>query len=502
MGHSPKPSRHEEGMAMEELEALEKMDCGRVFYYFKEICKIPHGSGHEMALSDYIVRFAQERGLYCRQDARYNVVVKKPGSEGFEAAPPLIVQGHIDMVCEKNADVAHDFLTEPLELYIDGDFLRARGTTLGADNGIAVAYMLAMLEDGSLAHPPLEAVFTVEEEIGMGGASDFDTFDLEGKRFLNMDTEEEGNLLVSCCGGRRMRVYLPVEREARPAGEAAFVIRIRGLKGGHSGADIHLQRASANRLLGRTLYALREGAACHLVQADGGNMDNAICREAEAVVSIRPEQEGALRETLAGLEKMFREEYISRESSIMITMEPLREEIPLMLADGTRDRLIALLMLLPYGVQTMSREMEGLVESSSNIGILKTNEDDIFIDNAVRSSVESRKELVCQKIQEIARLCGARTEGVHDYPGWQYRRESELLEIFRQAYVDLRGKEPNVVAIHAGVECGLFSRKIEGLDMISIGPDMFDVHTPDERLSISSTARVWEYLKEVLKRLG
>lgn len=298
-----------------------------------------------------------------------------------------------------------------------------------------------------------------------------------------------------------MRVYLPAEREKRPADEAAFTIHIRGLKGGHSGADIHLQRASANRLLGRILYALRERTAYHLVQADGGNMDNAICREADAVISIALGQEEAVRELLAELEKMFREEYISRENTITITLEPLWEEIPQMLTDDTRDHIIALLLLLPYGVQTMSWEMEGLVESSSNIGILKTNEDHIFIDNAVRSSVESRKELICQKIEEIAALCGAKTEGVHDYPGWKYNPESELLGIFRQAYIDLRKKEPNVVAIHAGVECGLFSRKIQGLDMISIGPDMFDVHTPDERLSISSTGRVWEYLKEVLRRL-
>lgn len=484
------------------MEALKGLDCGKVFYYFEEICKIPHGSGNEMALSDYIVRFAEERGLYCRRDDRYNVVIKKPGSKGREDMPPLIVQGHIDMVCEKNTDVAHDFQSDPLDLYIDGDFIRARGTTLGADNGIAVAYMLAMLEDDTLVHPPLEAVFTVEEEIGMGGASDFDAFDLEGRRFLNMDTEVEGDLLVSCCGGRRMRVYLPAKREARPAGEAVFAVRIRGLKGGHSGADIHLQRASANRLLGRTLYALREQTPYHLIQADGGNMDNAICREAEAVISILPGQEETARKLLAEMEKIFREEYISRETTITITMEPIQEEVPQTLTDGTRDYIIALLLLLPYGVQTMSREMEGLVESSSNIGILKTREDDIFIDNAVRSSVESRKELICQKIQEIAALCGAKTEGVHDYPGWKYNPESELLEIFRQAYIDLRGKEPNVQAIHAGVECGLFSRKIEGLDMISIGPDMFDVHTPDERLSISSTVRVWEYLKEILKRLA
>ncbi len=483
------------------MNVLNHLGGDKVFYYFEKVCDIPHGSFHEQALSDYIMGFAKERGLYCRQDEKYNVVIKKPASAGYETAPALIIQGHIDMVCEKNAGTEHNFRKDPLKLYIDGDFIKAKGTTLGADNGIAVAYMLAILDDDTLEHPPLECVFTVEEEIGMGGAAALDAFDLEGKRFLNMDTEEEGHLMVSCCGGRRMRVYLPVERQERPVGGKAYIIQIRGLKGGHSGADIHLQRASANRLLGRLLFILREQMEYDLVLAEGGNMDNAICRESDAVLYMDPAERSKAEAILAEQEKIFQEEYKDRETGITITLDEMNEEIPQTLTEKTKDAIIAMLLLLPYGVQTMSSEMEGLVESSSNIGILKTNADHVFIDNAVRSSVETRKEFICQKIKAIASLCGATVEGVHDYPGWQFNPDSELLKICKDVYAEKFGQEPEVVAIHAGLECGLFAKKIKGLDLISFGPNMFDVHTPDERLSISSTIRVWEYLKEILKRL-
>lgn len=483
------------------MNVLNHLGCDKVFYYFETICDIPHGSFHEKTLSDYIVSFANERGLYCRQDKRNNVLIKKPGTAGYEDSPALIIQGHIDMVCDKNVGTEHDFLTEPLKLYIDGDYIKARGTTLGADNGIAAAYMLALLDAQDIDHPPIECVFTVEEEIGMGGATDFDAFDLEGKRFLNMDTEEEGHLMVSCCGGRRMRVYLPLEREAKQANAKTFLIRIGGLKGGHSGADIHLQRASANVLLGRLLLELREKMDYALVRADGGNMDNAICREAEAIICIdsAKEVEGAV--LVAELEKVFQNEYKDRESDIMMTMEAVGEEITEVLTAETRDNIIAMLQLLPYGVQTMDANMEGLVESSSNIGILKTNEDHIYIDNAVRGSVETRKDAICKKIEVLGELCGAKVVGVNDYPGWQFNPDSELLRIFKDAWVEKFGVEPKVVAIHAGLECGLFAQKIPGLDLISLGPDMHDVHTPDERLSISSTIRVWDYLKLVLKKL-
>ena len=482
------------------MNVLDHLGCDKVFTYFEAICDIPHGSFHEKALSDYIVSFAKERGFYCRQDARHNVVIKKPGAAGYEKSPALILQGHIDMVCEKNADTEHDFLTEPLKLYIDGDDIKARGTTLGADNGIAVAYMLALLDANDIQHPPIECVFTVEEEIGMGGATDLDAFDLEGKRFLNMDTEEEGYLMVSCCGGRRMRMYLPAEREAVSAEKKTVALRIRGLKGGHSGADIHLQRASANVLMGRLLLELREKIGYDLVKVNGGNMDNAICREAEAILCIEPEKEAEAKELILELQNIFRAEYKDCESDILLTIEEI-EGVAEVLTAEVRDNIIALLQLLPYGVQTMDTNMEGLVESSSNIGIVRTEDDHIFIDNAVRGSVESRKEAICKKIEVLGELCGAKVVGVNDYPGWQYNPNSELLNIFREAWTEKFGKEPKVVAIHAGLECGLFAKKIPGLDLISLGPDMHDVHTPDERLSISSTIRVWEYLKYVLKKL-
>lgn len=481
------------------MKVLHHLGCDRVFDYFEEICNIPHGSFHEKALSDYIVAFARERGFYCRQDERNNVLIKKPGTAGYEASEALILQGHIDMVCDKNADVSHDFLTEGLHIYIDGDYIKARGTTLGADNGIAAAYMLALLDAEDIPHPPLECVFTVEEEIGMGGATDFDAFDLEGKRFLNMDTEEEGHLMVSCCGGRRMRMYLPAERTAAAADKKAYRLSIRGLKGGHSGSDIHLQRASANVLMGRLLLELREKTVFDLVSVDGGNMDNAICREAAAVVLLSSEEEGAA--VLAQMQEIFRREYKDRESDIQLAMETVTEAVLQALTAEVRDNVIALLQLLPYGVQTMDTNMEGLVESSSNIGIVKTTEEHIYIDNAVRGSVESRKDAICKKIAVLGELCGAEVVGVNDYPGWQYNPDSKLLEIFKEAWTEKFGTEPKVVAIHAGLECGLFAEKIPGLDLISMGPDMYDVHTPDERLSISSTIRVWEYLKMVLQKL-
>ncbi len=481
------------------MNVLSHLGCDKVFHYFEAVCDIPHGSLYEKALSDYIVSFAQERELYCRQDERMNVVIKKGGTAGYESAPALIIQGHIDMVCEKNADTEHDFLTEPLKLYIDGDDIKARGTTLGADNGIAVAYMLALLDAEHIEHPPLECVFTVEEEIGMGGATDLDVSDLEGKRFLNMDTEEEGYLMVSCCGGRRMRMYLPIERTAIPAGEKAYSLRIRGLKGGHSGADIHLQRASANVLMGRALLEIREQLPYHLAEINGGNMDNAICREAEAILTINPAKEAELVRLVQGLRETFLAEYKDRESDILMTVEKM--DAAEILTDTVRDHIISLLQLLPYGVQTMDTNMEGLVESSSNIGIVRTEADHIFIDNAVRGSVESRKEAICRKIEVLGAMCGAKVVGVNDYPGWQYNPDSELLQIFKAAWAEHFGVEPKVVAIHAGLECGLFAKKIPGLDLISLGPDMHDVHTPDERLSISSTIRVWDYLKAVLKKL-
>ena len=483
------------------MGVLDGLGTDKVFYYFEEITKIPHGSGNEDALADYIVNFAKERGLYCRKDEAGNVVVKKPAAKGYENVKPVILQGHIDMVCEKLADIEHDFTKDPLELVIDGDFICAKGTTLGADNGIAAAYMLAVLDKADMLHPAMEMVFTVEEETGMDGAKKLDTSDLEGKYFINMDSEEEGKFLISCCGGRRVHVLLPVERIAKKADGLTYLLKIRGLKGGHSGSDIHLQRASANKLIGRVLYELEKSIPFALVSVDGGKMDNAICREADAVLTITKEDAEKAEKIVKAMEKMLQEEYHHTETDMMITWEKLHEETTKVLTEDWKKRVIAMLLLIPYGVEAMSLDIVGLVESSSNIGVVSTKQDGIHFDNAIRSAVASKKEMICEKIAALAEICGGKTMENNDYPGWVYDVNSKLMKVLQQSYRQATGKEPELTAIHAGVECGLFAEKMEGLDMVSLGPDMYDVHTPKERLSISSTIRMWDFLKEALREM-
>lgn len=483
------------------MSKLGNLSSEKVFQYFEEICSIPHGSGNEKMLSDFLVDFARERNLYYRQDEKCNVVIKKEGSLGYERVQAVILQAHLDMVCQKNKGTKKDFLTEGIHLVVEGDFISAKGTTLGADNGIAVAYMMTLLDDTSLCHPPIEAVFTVEEETGLGGANFFDPFDLTGKRFINLDTEEEGVLLSGCSGGRRVEISLPISRQEAEVGKRAYGIFVGGLKGGHSGADIHLQRANANVLMGRILFSLAEGVEYDLVQVDGGTVDNAICREAESIILMKEDQVETGRGILAQLEKTFQEEYNTQDPSITIRMMLLQEEVFQVLTQEEKKTVVDLLYLLPYGVQSMCMDMEGLVESSSNMGILETTPTHIRIDNALRSSVESRKELLSEKIQVIANRCGCEFKICSDYPGWKYNPDSPLLHHFAKVYETLAGKPPIITAIHAGLECGIFGKKMQGLDMVSLGPEMYDVHTPDERVSISSTLRVWAYLKEVLAKM-
>ena len=483
------------------MDVLDALGTDKVFYYFEEITKIPHGSGNEAALAQYIMDFAKERGLECRRDEADNVVIKKAATPGYEQAPGVIFQGHIDMVCEKLGSVEHDFTKDPLQLEIDGDMIRAKGTTLGADNGIAVAFMLAVLDSTTLEHPFVEAVFTTNEETGMDGAKALDVSDLKGTYFINMDSEEEGEFLVSCCGGRRVQVTLPVEKEAVKAGEEAYTLQIRGLKGGHSGGDIHLQRASANKLMGRLLDALQSKVAYSLVRVDGGKMDNAICREADAVLTMTADAAKEAEKIVAELEKEFKQEYHRVETDMIITWEKATEAVTEVMTESTKSHVISILLLIPYGVETMSMDIEGLVESSSNIGVVCTDEKGVHFDSAVRSAVASRKEVLCRKIETIAQLCGAAVESSNDYPGWVYSDDSKLLVLLQDAYCKATGREPKLTAIHAGVECGLFAEKMPWLDMVSLGPDMFDVHTPEERLSISSTMRTWDFLKEALKQM-
>lgn len=483
------------------MKTIKELEPKEIFEIFEEISKIPRGSSNEKAISDYIAATAKAENLSVYQDEAYNVVVKKNGTEGYENSKPVIFQGHMDMVCEKNANVEHDFMKEGIKLKTDGDFITADGTTLGADNGIAVAYMLAILKSKIIAHPPIEAVFTSDEEAGMNGARSLDYSILQGRQLINLDSEEEGHILTCCAGGLRAKITVPIVWEIARAGESAFKITIKGLKGGHSGSDIHLHRANANKLMGRLLNNLAEEVQLKIGEINGGNMDNAIPRESETIVSCADKDCGMIAGLCKAFNEMCSKEYHGIEESIQVTVEQLKIPPKNVFSVVTAQRAIAVLMLIPYGVKTMSKDIDGLVESSNNIGIVRTLQDEISFTCATRSSVATRRQLICDEMKTIAMLAGAEFTTRAEYPAWEYNPDSRLREVLKEVYKNMFGKDAKIDAIHAGLECGIFSENLHGCDMVSIGPDMADVHTPDERLSISSTQRTWEYLKEILKNL-
>lgn len=478
------------------MDVLKGLSPERVFYYFEQIARIPHGSGNTKAVSDYICAAGKELGLECRQDELNNVILIKEASAGYENAPAVMLQGHMDMVCEKESGVEHDFTKDPLNLRTEGDEIFAEGTTLGGDDGIAVAYMLALLEDKKLSHPRLECVITVDEETGMEGAEGIDLSGLEAKYLLNLDSEEEGIFLASCAGGLRFNLDLPVKRE-RCEGNCVC-IRIDGLTGGHSGGEIHKGRANANVLLGRLLNSLAETVEFRLVSLEGGTKDNAITRSAKAVLKTRSDRQ--IIQKVKDLAETYRREYALTDPQMEITAEAFMEEAEAMDRESQKKVLFALLEA-PYGVQAMSNDVEGLVESSLNLGIMNTAENSWHISYSIRSSVESRKEWLKQKLTHLADFLGASHSETGDYPGWEFVRESGLRNLMCQVFEEMYGKKPQVEAIHAGLECGLLLNKRPGMYAVSIGPDMKDIHTPQERLSISSTARVYDFLKKVLERI-
>ncbi len=479
---------------------LENLEPQRVFYYFEEISKIPRGSGNEKEISDYLVNFAKSNKLEYIQDEVLNVIIKKPATNGYENSPAVIIQGHIDMVCEKNNDKVHDFLNEPIKLIIDGNYITADGTTLGADNGIAIAYSLALLEANDISHPPIEAVFTVDEEVGMNGAFALDASKLSGKLLINIDSEEEGKLLVSCAGGAKLNLHLPIKYENVNPEKNPFIIKVRGLKGGHSGMEINKQRANANKLLGRILSELYNNFDIDLANINGGLKDNAIPREADATIFIKKADEKNIKEILQELEKVYKNEFKNSDSGIKLTFAEADKSQKIFTKETT-NKIISVLILMPNGVQAMSLDIEGLVETSTNLGVVKTLDEEIIFSSAIRSSVGTKKEELKNQMKYLSELVQGNLTIKGEYPAWEYNENSKLREIFMKVYKNMYGKEAEIEAIHAGLECGLFAKKIENLDIISLGPDMQDVHTPDEKLNIQSTKRVWEYLKEVLKQL-
>lgn len=458
-----------------------------VLRHFEALCAIPHGSGNTKAISDHCLAFAKGLGLECRQDALNNVVIKKPATPGYEDHPPVIIQGHLDMVCEKEPGSDFNFLTDGLKLKLDGDLLFAEGTTLGGDDGIAVAMAMAVLEAEDLAHPPIEAVFTVDEETGMDGAEGLDVSDLKGNIFLNIDSEEEGILTVSCAGGAKAVCALPLERE--PNTRPCYKLTVTGLIGGHSGAEIHKGRLNANRVMAEFLKSL--AVDYRIVSIAGGLKDNAIPRQTECVIATEGAVSGA--EFVAA-------HSIETDPDLQILVEAVPKATECYTADCSA-RIPDFLLALPNGIQAMSQEIEGLVQTSLNLGILTDEGQTLSATFAVRSSVEQEKTDLLAELKRVTESFGGRYSAFGHYPAWEYRKDSRLRETMAAVYQKTYGKAPRIEAIHAGLECGLFAGKIPDLDAVSFGPDLFDIHTTRERMSISSVARTYQYLCAVLKEL-
>ncbi|WP_029231675.1 aminoacyl-histidine dipeptidase [Butyrivibrio sp. VCB2006] len=480
------------------MAAFDNLQPKEVFHFFEELCNIPHGSGNLQQISDYLVSFAKERGYEVSQDQELNVIIKAPGTAGYEDKEPVILQGHMDMVAVKEDSCDIDMKTEGLLVTTDGEYVWAEGTSLGGDDGIAVAFCLALLDSKEIPHPPLEVVITTNEETGMFGAAAIDLSGLKGRKMINIDNEKEGQFITSCAGGAR--IYSRLAMEQTQVKGTACSVSVSGLLGGHSGEMIKCGRGNANHIEGRILADLAKEMPVNLINIEGGVADNAIPStanmkfvvengnevKAEAVVNrVFEELKGELEGKDDGLEISF-----NKEDKV--------ETLSAFSAEDTA-KLSKMITVMPDGVQAMNAMVAGLVETSLNLGIIKTEGNVVTLEQSVRSSVESSKKVLINKLLTICELFGAEVSVSGEYPGWKYRAHSELRDHMVKVYEEMYGQKPVLEAIHAGLECGILSEKIQGLDCISIGPDMKDIHSTGEKLSVKSTANLWEYLKNVLK---
>lgn len=490
--------------SMEEIQmsVLDHLEPQNVFHYFEEICSIPHGSGNVRQISDYLKKFALDRGLECIQDEWMNIIIMKEATAGYENEEPIILQGHMDMVAVSKPGYDIDMTKDPLRIYIDHGRVRAEGTSLGGDDGIAVAYVLALLDAQDISHPRLEVILTVDEETGMEGAREIDLSMLRGKRLINLDQEEEGVIITSCAGGARVDVSIPMRAEAAMQKNMQLItVKIGGLQGGHSGIEINRGRGNANRLLGRILKGLADKFPIYMVTMKGGLADNAIPREAEAAVLVDITRTDAALAHVKDEESAIKRELGSNDAGVEIVCEisENRETPPKYYDEVSTIRALNCLCELPNGVIAMSRDLEGLVQTSLNLGVVVIKDDELHLSYAVRSSVDEDKEKLCRQMVEIAEKSGARAQIGSVYPGWAYRVDSPLRDTVSEVYEKMYGKKPVMEAIHAGVECGILAAKIPGLDCVSMGPDMSDVHTAGESLDIASVQRTWEYLLRILE---
>ena len=475
---------------------LAGLEPASVFGYFEEICSMPHGSGNTKIISDYLVKFAQEQGLEYIQDQLNNVIIFVPGTCGMEDHAPVIIQGHMDMVCEKDADCPINMDTDGLDIAHDGQYIFAKGTTLGGDDGIAVAVSMALAADKSIPHPPLELVITVDEETGMFGAAGIDLSMLKGRMLLNIDSEEEGIFTVSCAGGARSTIHMPITRKA-VYGPAVRLV-VGGLQGGHSGVEIHKNRANANKVMGEFMGRVLEKMPLCLVSFVGGSKDNAIPRTCEVnAIALGMELE-SINAIAAELQAEIRANFAEPEA----TVEAFNADALGGNAISAEDtaKLVSLLREVPNAIQAMSDKIPGLVQTSLNLGVAKLGEE-FSLTWSVRSSVNQEKQDLLAKLRSIAESYGGSYTQVGEYPAWEYKEDSVLRDTMVKVYTEMYNKTPEVVAIHAGLECGLLGEKLPGLDAVSIGPEMHDIHTSREKLGISSTRRTWEFVLEVLKAL-
>lgn len=480
-------------MSERKLQGLEPES---VFRYFEEICAIPHGSRNTKAISDYLVSFAKAHGLRYRQDESNNVVIFAPGTCGLEDHESVILQGHMDMVCEKDAGCPLDMVVDGLDVTHDGCCVYAKGTTLGGDDGIAVAYALAILDDNTIAHPPLEVIITVDEEIGMLGAAAMDLADVKGRTMLNLDSEDEGIFTVSCAGGATCTVSLNAERKAVYG--PCVRLSVEGLQGGHSGAEIHKNRANANKVMGDFLGRIQKLMPLCLTSFSGGSKDNAIPRACQATVVAMGIGLERINDIAARLQQEVRETYDEPEALVQaFDVDALGGNA---LTTAATADVISLLCAAPNGVQAYCPDMPELVQTSLNLGIAKLG-DRFTATFSVRSSVNAEKEGLITKLKELADFYNGTYSQSGTYPAWEFKKDSRLRDVMVPIYTRMFGKEPKVLAIHAGLECGLLGDKLPGLDCVSVGPQMHDIHTSREKLEIASTKRTWDFLLEVLKAL-
>lgn len=479
---------------------VEQLNPDRVFRFFAEICKIPHPSKKEDRLVSYLLTFARERNLVSALDEIGNVLIKKPAFKGYEHLVPVVLQSHIDMVCEKNSNTKHNFDTDPIIPYVDGDWVKAKGTTLGADDGIGIATQLAILDASDIPHGPIECLFTIDEETGLTGAFGIKPDFLEGKILLNLDSEDEGQIFIGCAGGRDTIAQLPYRTEVVGKGVSAFKIIVGGLKGGHSGDDINKGLGNAVKILNRLLWNISRHFSIQLSDIKAGNLRNAIAREGWAIITLQGENSVALFEFIDEFQSMIRNEFRFTDPEIFVTVENVAT--PSLIINNTDFiNLTNVLYACPHGVIAMSSEIASFVETSTNLASVQLQPEYFEITTSQRSSVESAKQNIVDMVESVFLLAGANVSHSDGYPGWAPNPASPVLTIAVKVYNDLFDSNPEVLAIHAGLECGLIGEKYPEMDMISFGPTIKGAHSPDERLHIQSVSKFWAFTLELLKRI-